>query len=540
MRSYRLPFAASIALASAGSYFVACGGDDAPAAPIVDASVDVADTSTQVDTGGPLPIPDGSVVHCTLDNGSDPIALCVQKLVLQAEHEAAFTDGGVAASWDSNTGIVGAGPHDFHDDVAFGAALGHYIATSQEYGDSEIQTIVNGDLTALAGIVEKELTTTPADYDGELYANLRAFQGGLNYLDDVEDAAKIGAIADAYARGIYANYYHLVSETPIDAGAPDASAGSDAGDDAAITDAGAASDADASSPSPFPDGMLGELKNGHVDYDAQKAASGALALLDMVARQALTDTGIDAGDAAVVDSGAPRIDAVAWQRAARSILDHLWNRARHPQLGLFYSKLETSGDPAGDALQTGVDHPDMIETDTQGLLAVTFLRARALAVTYPAITAIDATLFETRGEQILITLNGTPSFWDKTPLPTNDAGSGFFEGYVPSTTTMVKTKPIRGNALLLAALHRASLVSPPINGSELGAMRSLFTSLYPHKTSFLTQALNQNSYLPRTSADLDYPSDDAGSTASGTAYTSASNHVACEALTELWVGISGH
>src|SRR5690349_1571819 len=69
------------------------------------------------------PIDSGPSIRCTLDNGTDPVGLCAQKLVLRAQHKVAFDpERGVAQSWDAQSGVLDTGPgnarlHDLHDDA---------------------------------------------------------------------------------------------------------------------------------------------------------------------------------------------------------------------------------------------------------------------------------------------------------------------------------------------------------------------------------------------------------------------------------------
>src|SRR4051794_24798392 len=87
---------------------LSCGRDPESSAVSDDAgNVDAGEEDDGTSGKTPLPPPDAATVHCTLDNGSDPVSFCLQKLVLRAQHEAAFDNTiGIAQSWDSKTFAV--------------------------------------------------------------------------------------------------------------------------------------------------------------------------------------------------------------------------------------------------------------------------------------------------------------------------------------------------------------------------------------------------------------------------------------------------
>ena len=95
-------------------------------------------SSTTMGTGA------GVTINCTRDNGSDPVGLCTQKLVLRAEHMVAFdATRGVAQSWDSKTGTLDEDAshmvlHDPRDDAGYAAAVARYAQSAVLYGDTEI------------------------------------------------------------------------------------------------------------------------------------------------------------------------------------------------------------------------------------------------------------------------------------------------------------------------------------------------------------------------------------------------------------------
>jgi hypothetical protein len=552
MRSLRFPFALFVTVVAAGGAAVfACGGTDDQSPPLTsDGGADAAEVGVE-ETGVTVqPGPDANVVKCTLDNGSDPVGLCAQKVVLQGELFAAMSDAGVAAAWDSLTGTLatdgGARVHDFHDDAALGAALANYLYASELYGDTEILDQAGQALVRIAETILAELPKPPAEYDGALYFNLRAMVVGLHAITADDDANKIAALADAYGASIY-GFFHAFGASPLpDAGANDAgdASAADAGDldaasDAAPTDA---APADAGGPDaalsgtgiggfPANDGILGVPSADQYAYDTASAVTGARALLDMAVLHKSDDASAN---------------AALWQQAAGAVLDHVWRRARDPQTALYYTSLVTSADPVHDTVATPAagGPSDFLDTTVQATVALAYLRAHDLAdANTGLITSITAATLDARGEDVIARLNATPQpLWDPSTVGSSDAGSGYFEGYTPSTGTVVKTKPVRGNALLFAVLHRANVISGnAIALRQLLTMRAIVLNQTPANTSFLTQLPNQNSYLLRTSPRFGFVTGDNDAAAPGaTLYVSAANHSACEGLNEQWVGLPGH
>ena len=93
------------------------------------------------------------------------------------------------------------------------------------------------------------------------------------------------------------------------------------------------------------DGILGAASGGGFAYRADKAAMGALALMDMATRATngtlqpvvtAPDSGIDA--AAPPDPA----DALAWSQAANAVFTHLVNRAHDPSGLRYFTQLLTS------------------------------------------------------------------------------------------------------------------------------------------------------------------------------------------------------
>jgi hypothetical protein len=114
------------------------------------------------------------------------------------------------------------------------------------------------------------------------------------------------------------------------------------------------------------------------------------------------------------------------------------------------------------------------------------------------------------------------------------AGNGYFEGYVPSTATTIKTKATRPNALMLAALHRARLVNGNPFSWQINPLRVLLLNnmTAPPNSNLITVVGFQQAYFRASTVDFrlitagePHPS----------SYNSAAIGAAIEGLTEqLW------
>jgi hypothetical protein len=458
--------------------------------------------------------PDGGPsIRCTRDNGSDPVGLCTQKLVLGAEDQVAFDPTrGLAQSWDATTekpdvDAMNKVLHDPRDDAAFGAAVARYAAAANLYGDNEITAQLQGDVVALQPTLVAELTPPPAGYAGQLYFDLRATASGLRLVDRNDLADPVDAIADAYGRAIYDVSYVML-----------------AGGDGGATDA-----------------VLGvPAAGGATAYVAPDAATGALALADMAVRFATSEPA----------------HATAWQAAAAQVLAHLDARARDPGTGLYFASLVTSADPAHDAL--GPADPagppaDALLTDVAARVALALLRAQDLANNNAsALPALVPAPFAARAASLLIALDATPqSLWDPAgQVSDGDGGTlggGYFAGWVPSTSQLLTDKPIRANALLLAALDRAPL---PGTGSDAPRVRSLRALLVDRlgaplpseavqsNETFMSVVANQNGYFRSVPSNFDFTGVDAGADPRARSYFGSANAAVIEGLNELLLGVS--
>lgn len=451
-------------------------------------------------------------IHCTIDNGADPVGFCTQKLVLKAENDVAFdATRGVARSWDWATLALDQDAshmvrHDPLDDAAFSAAVALFLNSALTYGDNEITSTMRSDLVKLAPMLMAELNPPPAGYAGELYVDLRTTAGGYRFIarNDLADAAD--AIADAYGRTIHDTYFAALG-------------GGDGG---------------------APDGILGTpAAGGATAYAPGDVATGALALIDMAVRHATDEPA----------------HAAAWQHAAARALGHLDARARDPGTGLYFAALVTSTDPGHDALAPAAASgppADALLTDVAGRVALALTRAQALVTSNAgALPALASLPLEARAEGLIAALDTTPkSLWDASGGPSvgtggggdaGTAGSGYFAGWVPSTAELLTDKPTRANALVMAALHRATIQGAPADGARVVTLRRLFSNTTHPKTSLISVVPGQNGYFLQVPRSFDLAGADAGADSGTdpqrTSYFAQANADGIKALSELWVGL---
>src|SRR5262249_46366702 len=136
----------------------------------------------------------------------------------------------------------------------------------------------------------------------------------------------------------------------------------------------------------------------------------------------------------------------------------------------------TSADPDHDALapaQAGGLPANALLTEVNARIALAYVRAGQLAtMNATAVPAVAALPLEKRVEALLGALDTTGpqcGLWDATL-------GGYFTGWVPSTQQLLTDKPTRGNALLMAAIHDASVYSfyAP-DPDRVATLRGLFT-----------------------------------------------------------------
>jgi hypothetical protein len=456
-------------------------------------------------TGGYSPVPEaGPVISCHLDNMADPVAFCTQKLVLRNEHAAAYdAKRGIAQSWSSATFApdVDASQmvlHDPRDDAAFGAAVGRYLNSANTYGDDEITLTLEIDIVNLVPTLVAEMTPPVAGYAGDLYLDLRTMASGLRITDRNDLALQIDALAEAYGRAIYTTSF-------VTLGASDAVLGTPT-----TGDAGAAT-----------------------TYSPGDAATGAYALADLAQRHASDEPA----------------NAAAWQSGAALVFAHLDSRARDPATGLYYASLVTSADPDHDALAPaaattpdGAPAPpaDALLTDVAARVTMALLRTQDLATNQAtALPALAAAPLEAHAEALLGALDKTPqSLWDATL-------GGYFAGWVPSTAQLLTDKPTRANALLLGAIHRASVMGNGPDETRLMPLRKLLAGITDPdspevttpNTSLMSVVTNQNGYFLQVPPNFNFMGVDAGGDIREKSYFSSANAAAVEGLSELWFGV---
>jgi hypothetical protein len=490
-----------------------CGSSDDSAENPADSGVvaDVADTRSTADTM-PTFEDTGPVRNCTLDNGTDPFGLCVQKVIFRQWHEAAFVKAlGVAESWDSVTflpdkGTSGETLHRVLDDVGYAAALARYRVSAFRYGDTEMSDLTDPDLADIATRLEAELVDVSA-FDAadlpELYVALRAASGGYRSLG-LKGADTFDTFADKVGAAIYATYHPLAAPPPGDAGADASDDASDASTDADVGDA----------LPPIGDGVLGAAAGSGYAYSPADAITGAYALLDMAARHAVDKS-----------------NAYAWQRAAVSTIEHVHARAREATTGMYYRALIATDGAATDTLPASPTPNDVLLADVQATIALSLSRAQEVVTkNKTAFGGIPAYPFDARAAEAITNANGTKSLWD-------EAGTkGYFEGFIPSTGALITTKPTRANARFLAALHRVHSTIGTAFISQLKPLRIVLTARTPEHSGLLSTLPDQASFLERAPASFDF-----GTTAPSVprerSYFSRDDAWVLDALWEQWFGL---
>jgi len=500
-------------LLTAACAFVACSSDgdsgvESPA-PAQDAGAEDATYEWGWEASPPQPDAE-TVVQCTIDNGGDPVGLCVQKFVLTTQHDAAFRAGaGMASRWDATTYVpatddAGAVLHDPRDDAAYAAAMARYHASAKRYGDTEMTWQFDADLVALLPVVKAGFATPGEACTGESYRHLRQMAGGLRTINKAEEADAIDALADGCGREIYEHRYH---ELP--AGVADSDAGALDGSVDGAFDSGSAE----------PRGIIGwESSSGAYEYEPAEVAFCALALVDMAWRHLDDDPGL----------------AEPLQRAAMRSVSYAWERGRHSS-GLLHRRLRTSSGLADEVVG---ETPGVLLSEVQGAFALSLLRALELieesqkgpetdAGPKGLVVAAQFPWLE-RAEGLLEAVNGPEGLWD-------DEHGGFLEGWEPSSSQRFEAKLVRANGFLLAGIHRWSKVGSSAYGARIKELRKLMLERFAEHTSLLTSAPNQRAYfeaVPRDYAIVD------GSDPRWTSYSGLANTSGCESLDDGWFGLA--
>jgi hypothetical protein len=484
MRSKFLPTVTILAVVGGFCVAVACKvehGEEVAGDAGADATSEQDEDAASSDDVAPM---DAYVSNCMLttsDYGPDPVQLCVQKPILLSLHNDAFNPKtGVATSWsyvsglpDTDGGVI---LHTWQDDVAYANACYLYHQNAQPYGDTSLTPTVDADLLALAPLIESELATLPLEYDGDDYRRIRGAASGLNVLNDDTDGTSVGAIADGFGRQIYSKFfYKLAAQPAADGGAADGGP-TDAGQEAG--------------PAPtIPNGIIGTPRSLEYAYVTAEVATAALALLDMATLHP-TDP-----------------NQVAWQSAAESAFDHIYNRARDPKTGLYYTALVTTSDGALDAIDTTVSDAATEYADTTATVALALAHAAALVsadqlnqmeydagLTLPVVTNYPFSQHVT--DAIAALNNSVQSLYDG---PAGDAGAtatGFMEGYAPGTATpLITTKTTRSNAYALGALHLLQASTGTTYDTEIAPLTATLSATMPPNSSLFTCVPNQTGFF---------------------------------------------
>ncbi len=451
------------------------------------------------------------MVSCSF-NGSDPIAFCLQKTVLQNELTDAYAKGkGVPPSWDAMG--TPSGNHSWRDDVGFAASIGTFHCNALTYGDNQLAPMLDAIMPDLGALIVQELSTAPAGYDGEDYFRLRGAVTALNYANDTTDAASVAQIADAFGRNLQTSYAQTVT----------------------LPEGGTATVLGT------PDGT------GNVVYAPAQVIMAAAALVDMASVHARDG---DAGS-----------DVAMWVHTALASVDYVWARGRDTTTGLFFQQLVTSSDPGHDALGQGMPTPDALLTDVQAeaLLGLARLQdgvnALAAADAGVADASIDQSAYWNEGNTIIQAMVAAGLFDGVLPMgeagiPNPAPAGAFMEALVPSTGAIDTNKTTLGNAWLLGAVHRVngavpSQVSDGLQpqlavavAQQTPANSSLFTVLVDTQTGNPVQT----DYLRAASKDFHYatvfsPDGGTGGPEPGaTSYRADAVAAVIEGLTQLWRG----
>jgi len=458
------------------------------------------------------PPQDSSTGSCTY-NGTDPVAFCLQKTVLQNELSDAYAQGkGVSPSWNA-MGMPGS-PHSWRDDVGFAASIGAYHCSSSTYGDNQLTPKLDAIMPDLGATIVGELTSAPTGYDGEDYFRLRAAATGLQYANDTMHAATLGQLADAFARNLQTTYAQTVT----------------------LPEGGTATVLGT------PDGM------GNVAYAPAQVIMAAAALVDMAS--------LHASDP---DAGA---DVSTWAATALAAVDYVWARGRDTSTGLFFQQLVTSDDPGHDALGQGMPTPDALLTDVQA--EAVFGLAR-LQDGVNALIAADAgvgdastptqSMYWNEANAIVQSMVTAGIFDGNIPddeagIPSPVPAGAFMEALVPSTSAIDTNKTTIGNAWLLGAVHRVGVgMLAPLTDVVQPQLLVAVTQQTPANSSLFTVVTDtqtgnpvQTEYLRASSKDFHYatafsPDGGTGGQEPGaTSYRADATAAVIEGLTQLWRG----
>jgi hypothetical protein len=125
-------------------------------------------------------------------------------------------------------------------------------------------------------------------------------------------------------------------------------------------------------------------------------------------------------------------NALAWEATALATFDHLATRARETTTGMYYAALVTSADPNHDTVDATAPSAfpsDALLTEVQGSVALSMMRASALAAQSPALNRSKSYPFGDQVEALFEAMNGkTVSLWDGFESEDAGAGAGYVDG----------------------------------------------------------------------------------------------------------------
>jgi hypothetical protein len=134
-------------------------------------------------------------------------------------------------------------------------------------------------------------------------------------------------------------------------------------------------------------------------------------------------------------------------------------------------------------------------------------------------------------------VNAMPSLYDG-PVEAGAMSTGFMEGYVPSSATLITSKATRANAYLLATLFRLQGAVPSPWAPEVGAVFLTLTQVLPENSSLLSVVPGgQNAYLRAASRSFTFVDADGGDAgAYADSYQSAAVVAFVEGMNEFLYG----
>jgi hypothetical protein len=214
--------------------------------------------------------------------------------------------------------------------------------------------------------------------------------------------------------------------------------------------------------------------------------------------------------------------------------EHLHTRARAAS-GAYYRLLVPGVAPDRDDLSLRAPSPqDLLATETTGTVALALLRASDLVTNNAALAPVANVAgyaFIDRANAALASMHGTPSFYDSEK-------GGYFEGVLAGTGAPLANKPTRANAVMLAALHRATALRVSPYTKQAKAQRTIVGATSPIGAGLLATSSDQSAYFELVAKDFSGPPSDLDGSFDPhpNSYVSAASLVAIDALNDGWFG----